>query len=139
MWWLQELQSRRRHFNTKHHSDDLIKEDEWHGSLHGQSLFWIPNASSNLGLLGKASSDEQKDLRSGTILCDICHNNILLFLTCLMVYQYSITIIKYWKPIFFAYKNENVEKVLIVGTIFKIANMSTLNLHVFCLQSFNIL
>ena len=51
LWWLQELQAQRRAYNVNH-TDDFDGRDEWHGTILGQSLFWVPNVNNtNPGLL----------------------------------------------------------------------------------------
>ncbi|CAK8677308.1 unnamed protein product [Clavelina lepadiformis] len=51
LWWLQELQAGRRSFNLKQ-SDETKEQEEWHGTILGSSLFWVPNVNNtSLGLL----------------------------------------------------------------------------------------
>nr|CAB3266837.1 TBC1 domain family member 2B-like [Phallusia mammillata] len=58
MWWIQELQCQRRAFNQRQSIEEPHKPD-WQGSIHGSSVFWIPN---------------QEDVKSGLI--DVKHPQI---------------------------------------------------------------
>ncbi|XP_078484325.1 TBC1 domain family member 2B-like [Ciona intestinalis] len=60
LWWLQELQSHRRVFNTNH-SFDTDDKTEWHGTLLGSSVFWVPNTTDTCkGLLTVGPAEKRQ-------------------------------------------------------------------------------